>query len=388
MLHAMLIATMIGVSRFVLRRSGGCHQWLPALIAVPVLAALLAAPQIAASISWGSQSERVADDKEGHWLDPPVAGSKRQHAFQFSLPPWHLAEIITPNAFGLPLPVNRRISERIPGDGRMWTPTVYLGMLAAIVLLSRICQLRRRPLDAWTAIAVVSLLLSLGHFGSVWLLQNLSGLLAGRDSTIGGPYWCLYNFLPGYDAFRYPAKWLPIFSLACAMVTAAELDRRLDRDRTRVQRIAIGLLVVVIAAWAAVFLLRRNPDSLFPTPPVNLSGDPFWGPLDISGGLAQVQRSLVHSAIVLIAILLILRSVTKRLCNRRVGSLCLTGVVALDLCLSGAALISRVSKEREQALIAATTEYQPEGTESGRWMRTQAGGGWPRHGASRLTATA
>jgi hypothetical protein len=376
-LHAMLIATLIGAVRIVTHRCCDRGGLLCTLIAVPILAALLAAPQIAASISWGRQSDRVVAQEADRWLDPPLKGSRRQQAFQFSLPPWHLAEMITPNAFGSPLPINRRLSAGIPGDGRMWTPTIYLGMLTAIALLTRICQLRLRTIDAWTVVAVISLLLCLGHFGVVWLLQNLTGMLTAKDSAIGGLYWCLYHFLPGYDTFRYPAKWLPIFSLACAMLTAIWLDRGLHRNQALSRRVSVTLLLAVVAASLAVFVMRRFPDLLLPTQPQNLLRDPFWGPLDVAGGLAQIQRSLIHSAIALVAILFIFRLAERRFCKRPIFVLCLTGLAALDLSLSSAKLIVRVPKERERAVVASAVDRQSTPVDSGRWMRTQSAGGWP-----------
>lgn len=376
-LHAMLIATLIGAARIATDRRCDRRALLFTLIAAPTLAALLAAPQIAASIAWGRQSERVVAEDTGQWLDPPARGSRRQQAFHFSLPPWHLVEMFTPNAFGSPLPINRRLSARIPGDGRMWTPTIYLGMLAAIALLTRICQLRLRTFDAWTVIAVISLLLCLGHFGSVWLLQNLTGGLTAKDSAIGGLYWCLYHFLPGYDTFRYPSKWLPVFSLACAMLTATWLDRGLHRNQALTQRVSVTLLLAVIAASLSVFVMRHFPDLLLPSQPPNLLRDPFWGPLDVAGGLAQIQRSLIHSAIVLVAILLILRLPRPRFRKRTVWMLCLTVTAALDLSISCAELMVQLPMERERAVVAGAVDQQFTPVDSGRWMRTRSGGGWP-----------
>ena len=137
----------------------------------------------------------------------------------------------TPNAFGSLLPANTRISRLLPGDGRTWTPSIYMGTLVLLVIVLRIRRLRFRGIDSWLAITVVSLWLAMGHFGVVWLIQATTHALPNVDSAIGGPYWWLYQFVPGYDSFRYPAKWLPFFSLGAAIVTAQFIERDLLIDK-------------------------------------------------------------------------------------------------------------------------------------------------------------
>ena len=51
---------------------------------------MLSAPQLAASINWSQQSERLHASGDDSWTDPPVVGGKRYQAFQYSLPPWHV----------------------------------------------------------------------------------------------------------------------------------------------------------------------------------------------------------------------------------------------------------------------------------------------------------
>ncbi|EMI21449.1 putative membrane protein, partial [Rhodopirellula maiorica SM1] len=115
------------------------------VIASCLVGSLLALPQIAASVSWSAQSDRVLPDENSHWLAPPVPSSRRGQAYQFSVAPWHLAEFLTPSAFGSLLPQYRRLSSLIPGDGRIWTPSVYMGLLVAIAILSTVLSVIRRP---------------------------------------------------------------------------------------------------------------------------------------------------------------------------------------------------------------------------------------------------
>ena len=208
-LHAMLVAATVVVVRGARHGMKSNQRNIAfAVFVAPALAALLAAPQIAASLSWSSQSDRLHAIDNRAWHEPPAQGSHRHNAMEFSLPPWHAASLLSPNVAGRLFPTNQRISVFLSGDGRMWTPSVYLGLLAALAIISR---LMHRKWDVWIAISVVSFLMSMGHFGLVWVLQQIPGVLPNVDSAIGGPYWLLYWGLPGYDSFRYPVKWLPFF---------------------------------------------------------------------------------------------------------------------------------------------------------------------------------
>ena len=238
-LNAMIIVAVIGAVSLV-RRKQAPVPWR-VMIATPILAAALAAPQLAASASWSSQSDRVRDAETESWIDPPQVGGRRYGAYQYSLAPWHTLELATPNVFGTLLPTNQRLSRLIPGDGRTWTPSIYMGMLVLISLLCRLRMWRSTGPDPWLAMALLSLWLAMGHFGVAWLVQSLTGGLPHVDSAIGGPYWWLYQFVPGYDSFRYPAKWLTLFSLASAMVTAQTVERGFCFRRKTLDRITLGL---------------------------------------------------------------------------------------------------------------------------------------------------
>ena len=361
-LHAMLVAAAVFVFR--LRRPdavGSRRATAISLLTIPLVAALLTAPQLAASLSWSSQSDRVLSQDSQPWDQPPASGTLRDKAFQFSLPPWHAASLLTPNALGRLFPVYQRISVIIPGDGRMWTPSIYLGLLAALAITGR-CL--RREFDVWMSIACVALLLCLGHFGIVWLLQQIPGVLAGSDSAIGGPYWFLYRLLPGYDSFRYPAKWLPVFALAVTMTTSLWIDSAKWRNaKTACVIVAVLLLAVV----ATISILCWQADSAMSI------ADVFWGPLDVNGAVRNLWWSAGHSLIALVAVGLGLRL----LCGRRSPSsyALLIVIVALDLGLSNHQWLARVSRSAERAQVERQRQETP--PRASRWLRMQSGSGWP-----------
>ena len=374
-LHVMLVVFavgLVGLAKRSLDRSD-----LAVFFGVPLLAAILSAPQLMASISWSQQSERLQNVTNESWLEPPALNGTRSQAFQYSLPPWHLAEMVTPNAFGSFLPANQRFSRLWPGDGRAWTPSIYMGVVTFLALWVRLRFRHERFRGPWLALCGISFLLTLGHFGLVWLVQSGTGSLLNYDSAIGGPYWFLYHFLPGYDSFRYPTKWLPFFALAATLVTAQVFDRLFDeREPILVSRVAISALRfagVTLCAMIGIQIYRwifSDDLSLMPQ-----TGDSWWGPINVLGGLSQVTTSLCQTSLVLLAISMILRFLARCKENCSHWVLVATAVVGLDLGIGGRALVYQVSRaEVKEAVLAMG---KPEGPEQSRWMRTRTGSGWP-----------
>ena len=369
-LHAMMVTTAVLVWRTTRKRESPAR--LSKLLLVPLIAAALTAPQLAASLSWSGQSTRVRADAEESLLDPPTIGGKRHQAFQYSLPPWHSLELLTPNASGSLLPVHRRITRLIPGDGQMWTPTIYVGLLAAIAIIDRLMRIRREGIDATFALAIASLGLASGHFGITWWVQATTGMLGGVDSAVGGPYWWLYHFIPGYDSLRYPAKWLPFFSFASSMLVA----RWLDEQRWKNSGLPLAILTtLMISGFATLTFLKLV---WFPNRgPAETISDPFWGPLDVVGGLNEVGGSLIHSSIVLAVIWVLVRSAREKNWRSTTVITAFCAITLVDLVAVARSNTHTVDVATEQRLVAATSDDRP--VDVGRWMRTRSGPGWPRH---------
>lgn len=372
----------------------------PAILASScLLASLLAAPQIAASLDWSRQSGRATNADQLQWWQPPVINSKRDEAFHFSLAPWHLAELVTPHASGQLLPRNRRVTALLPGDGRTWTPTIYasaIGLIAiALELINRFRPQKPREVSRrvdenrsssrWLWIGLGGALLSLGHFGVVWCVQNLTGRLMNVDSAIGGPYWFLYQFLPGYESFRYPAKWLPFVSLAVAVLSARwmRVIRISARQPNAVKRLlkicgAATLVLLITASMTGLLSHWASADRALPV-------DEYWGRLDIAAALSGIRMSLVHTAMAGAAIATIMVYAPR--ISRRRFQLLITLVVLIDAGLVANAILATVPRQVESALIAELNSKSNAGQvdsdstsrlgENERWLRTQSDGGWP-----------
>jgi hypothetical protein len=79
-LHVMIVAACTGLARL-RTRSTRRFDWA-VFLGVPTLAAVLSAPQLAASVSWGQQSERVQQANTESWSEPPLVGGQRYQTFQ------------------------------------------------------------------------------------------------------------------------------------------------------------------------------------------------------------------------------------------------------------------------------------------------------------------
>ncbi len=370
--HGMIMVAAVWLVRR-LRREPSPLRFRGMMIA-PLAAAILAAPQIAASLDWSRQSDRVGQNqRDDSWFAPPVVGSRRYQAFEYSLPPWHTIEMVTPNAFGRLFPTNQRLSKLIPGDGRMWTPSIYMGMLVAMACVLQLWRWRTDGIDVWVGIAMLSISLAMGHFGIVWWLQASTGWLASLDSAVGGPYWFAYHFVPGYDSFRYPAKWLSVFSLSAAMITARFLDQEACRERLR--RFTLPTLITMGIAAISIWLGLSVYMLIHEGPASSLVADEFWGPLQPESALARIALALVHSCIVVgILAWLLWRARSASWSSQKLMGAILF-LLVLDTTIAARDMILRVPRVTERKLIGdydSMTDLQVQ-----RWMRTHSGGGWP-----------
>jgi hypothetical protein len=289
----------------------------------------LAAPQVLAGWQWAAQSFRSATApphaiglllqsfRGGHpaktagwWALVERPGSQTHAAavYDFSVSPWHAGQLLLPTMSGRLAGVHERWMDALPGEGRIWAPTIYCGMVASVFWLCGLFQ--RGGKSPWWWLAVVAWLLVLGRFGAGYVVRTLwywctgESQLAISDAT-GGPYWWLVSLLPGYGGFRYPAKWLPVLSLGLVMHAALMLPhgRQLwSERRVRLCR-RICLAVVGVALLAAV--LTALPwvgqwfDQLGHRPELF---DRFWGPLDAAAArraiwIASLQAGLAAAVI-------------------------------------------------------------------------------------------
>jgi len=228
-------------------------------------------------------------------------GTHHEHVYHFSIGPWRLGEYLWPNFSGRQFPVHRRWLDVIPGEGRIWVPSLYMGLLPLVLALAAMRLRGGSTREGWLSwLAVLSLVASFGWYGLGWLVEELRAA-AGADvagppwvgAPFGGLYWLMTVLLPGYVYFRYPAKLLVITALALSMLAVHGWDRAFENPSVRLRR---GLLWLGgVSLLGAVVVL-----ALFPLRHRLLDGvgpNVLFGPLDTTGAAVDLLLAFVQTAV-------------------------------------------------------------------------------------------
>ena len=266
----------------------------------------------------------------------PSHGTHLQHVYEFSVGPSHLTEFVWPNCFGTIFPRNERWSTAFPGEGRTWTPSLYLGLLPFVLALFswrvRDCDARVRFVSWLTLFALLG---SFGWYGIGWLIHEIRASLLSQPpdelvvgEPVGGLYWLLVTVLPGYVYFRYPAKLLVIASLGISLLAARGWD---DLVAVKSRRLAIAFVVIAAAslALAASFGWCQSPWQAWLA---EAAPDSVFGPLDVEAATRRLLMALLHAAVLGLTYWFLLRATSERFKATRHTLLLV--VTACELCLA------------------------------------------------------
>lgn len=337
------------------------------LVLVCCTATALSAPQIAASLDWSRQSDRVVD-VENEQSKPPT---NHRQAQAFSFPIWRISEFAVPNLYGSPWPIHHRW-DRIAFDQgikrpetALWTPSVYVGgwiWLLAPLAIIRLSRLRSGCRDLCTGLGGRSLRIP---SSLDWQVIIALALVASM-----GAYTPLYRFMldwiPGYDSLRYPSKWLPFVSLSLSL-WFAKGSAQILRSRSLTVTI-VGTSLAFIAMGTMGWILHQIPYDA-------TTMDVFWGPFQRNLATKSFNVSIIHLTIILAVLTGIIGIGMRRpfALGRKSLLRLLVLVVALDLIIAHHDLIPRINRAMEQTLVRS-----PSGFERGsRWMNTLPRGGVP-----------
>ena len=249
------------------------------------------------------------DAHEAPWyaglVDSSPVGHQRQ-IYEFSVGPWRALEYLWPNVAGRQFPLHQRWMSAIPAEGRIWTPSLYMGLLPLLLAITpwsvRRTAAPQTRLLSW--LVLLAGLASLGIYGPVWALREL-GFAPGPDATwhvgdeIGGVYWLMTVLLPGYVYFRYPAKLLVVASLGLSLLAARGWDEAWHRSSPRLHR---WLAAVSIASLLGLFVFWIAWPAVLPTLQAT-PADPLFGPFDADGAWRDVTGALTHTAVVAVLLL-------------------------------------------------------------------------------------
>lgn len=332
------------------RRSSPLRTTSLRLVAGLLVAGLLAAIQLLPSAEWSRHSQRAqSEDPRSVWelgregsfvrgvLEAPEAHTHHERIYDFSSGPWRWLELVWPNVGGRMFPQHHRWMTAIPAEGRVWTPSLYVGLvplLAALAAFSvrRTADLRIRWLSWMTLLGLVG---SLGVYGLGWLYHEVTAGLLGADpnrppvfGAVGGLYWMMVVALPGYVQFRYPGKLMVLASLGICLLAARGWDQIVASPPQRgLKRGLVAVIAISLSIAGGSPLLRPLLQGLPDEYP--------FGPLIVDGAAFDVVWAGMQTAIVAGLVLLVLR---YREC--RWMPLLAVAVTAIDLCVAHGWMIS------------------------------------------------
>ena len=286
--------------------------------------------------------KNIADGLLCRRLDPATHHGR---VYQFSVGPWRLAEYVWPNFSGRQYPVNGRWLEAVPAEGRVWTPTLYMGILPLVLGVAAMRFRRRKgtSFERWLSwSAVLSVVASFGCYGVGWLVQELqlaTGIGAASDpfigSPVGGLYWMMSVVLPGYIYFRYPAKLLVITSIALSTLAARGFDSVFSDEPPAgfaIRRPLAWLCSLSLLLAAVSLAVRPWRNSLLSaTPP-----DVLFGPLDTAAAFDSLLFSFLQTGLICGLVYYLLRRFGP---NRRTAFAVLA-ITAIDLGLANAWIVA------------------------------------------------
>jgi hypothetical protein len=210
-------------------RRGGLARLLPLLAVVPAL--LLSAAQLLPTV-------------ELNGLGLRTGGLDYRQAVSFSLRPQLLLRSFLP-------PFGRGLDAAFGSEGYAEFAG-YVGLtallLAGIGIAAAVRAARRHSFGSGPALRAIVLLV-LGAF-----------LALGAYNPF---YYLLWRFVPGFDLFRAPARWLELFAMGAALLAGLGLDSlavlRLGRPRLRWRAAGRVLLGVVLLAVLGLLAWQRWP---------------------------------------------------------------------------------------------------------------------------------
>jgi hypothetical protein len=231
----------------------------------------------------------------------PERGVHDEHIYHFSIGPWRLAELVWPNVCGRMFPQNRRWSNAIPAESRIWTPSLYLGILPLLLGLGAWRVRGGTVAHRWASwTALLGTLAAFGWYGLGWAIHEFRFSVLGTQANdvligqpVGGLYWLMVVALPGYAYFRFPAKLMVIASLSLSLLAARGLDGLFARGPRGLRRCLLGLGLFSLAALAVSFGIAPWWETWTRSAP----DDALFGPFDASGALGDLRLSFLHVAL-------------------------------------------------------------------------------------------
>ncbi len=344
---------------------------LALLLGSAALAGLLSAAQLLPSSEFNSLSSRVA--REGS-----------HEIYAFSVEPYRLVEFLWPNVFGVTFGVESTWMYLLPpgGSQKVWVPSHYLGGPILVLAIAAFGFRGGTPgRGLLSAVALLGVLAGMGMYTSpLWFARFAPGLaeqIGSHDPPMTGPvrvdgmlrdgdgsfYWFLAVVLPGFDGFRYPAKFMTFAALGIAGLSGFGWDR-LIRGRTRPVLVTAAMaLVLTIVAGVALAIGSERFVAWIASDQMATQGSTF-GPIQPESARFETVRALGHAAVVMTLMLAIAPLAVRR---PKLGAALMLITLTADLAVANSRFILTVPQEmldventpRVLELIAEAEAEQP-----------------------------
>ncbi|MCZ6690106.1 MAG: YfhO family protein [Planctomycetota bacterium] len=280
-------------------------------------------------------------------LSPRGGGLSYEEATEWSLHPVQLIEMVTPGIFGDRF--DHSFWARFLVNSRFGTPWAYavtIGVvplfLAAGAVFSRKAG---REVYFWGLVGLVSLLLALGRHV---------------------PAYRIFYEIPGFDIFRFPAKFFYLTTLSIALVSGIALDRLLGEGKSRVVAIRTGLLsvtVLVFVTFAALLIFRQAMTEFF----VGETND--LGDVDKIDAMQSVSFGLLKGGFVLGMLTILFHLKAEDGLGDRLFRLILVGVTLVELTMLHAGTRITAAPDLYEATSATVTGVRSIPMEGYRFVR-------------------
>ena len=247
----------------------------------------------------------------------PDESGHHERVYDFSLAPWRVVEFVWPNVNGRMFPTNRRWTAEFIPEGRVWTPSLYMGLVPLLLAIGQLRLRRGEARSRWLSWTLLFFLIaSFGFYGVGWLVNWAArevAVIRGMEpadtwlgNPVGGLYWLMVVLLPMYVYFRYPAKLLVIVSLAISLLAARGWDAAFCEESPRMKRALrwLGTASFALAALVGVVLSF-----------VRFAGwqsDSALGPFDFAGAKWDLLTALLQTGVVAWCALELLKRARKQ----------------------------------------------------------------------------
>lgn len=164
-----------------------------------------------------------------------TAGLTFEFASDYSLPPKQLLSFVFPNAFGNP------IDQTYWGRGNFWSLCGYMGIIPVVLTAFSLVKKKNIYILIFIFLGFFAIFYSFGKYSFVF------------------PFF--YKYVPGFDLFRVPSRFLYIFGFSISILAGFGFDKLLklkENNINVIHRISKVIILIIIFLSVVIAFLNQN----------------------------------------------------------------------------------------------------------------------------------